>query len=130
MIYQKKRKKNHREKDNISVVFSFRRERSHTIYCVFSGDWGCSPTSKIARCVPPCPACHDCFQKKQDIKTVQFLFNYASFYPTSLNCSHLSHNVVSFFTDLLLILVSLRYLVYNVMVIIMPGLQCPQSKSR
>ena len=56
--------------------------------------------------------------RKKDTKTVQFLFNSASSYPTSLSCDQLSHEVVSFFTDLLLILVSLRYLVYNVMVII------------
>jgi len=47
MIYQKKRKKNHRKKDNISIVFSSQRERSHTIYCVFNGDWGYSPTSRF-----------------------------------------------------------------------------------
>ena len=124
-------KKKHRNRDNLFLCFfSSQRERSHTSYCVFNGDWGYSPTSKNARCVPPCPACHDCFQKKQDINTVQFLFNSASSYPTSLNYGHLSHKVVILFTDLLLILVNLRYLVYNGMVIIMPGLQCPQSKSR
>ena len=52
-------KKKHRNRDSLFLCFfSSQRERSHTSYCVFNGDWGYSPTSKNARCVPPCPACH------------------------------------------------------------------------
>ena len=31
------------------MIFSSQRERSHTIYCVFNGDWGYSPTSRFGK---------------------------------------------------------------------------------
>lgn len=59
----KNKKKNHRNSGKLHCDFiSSQRERSHTIYCVFNGDWGYSPTSKSIRWSPVCPACHFCLK--------------------------------------------------------------------
>jgi len=42
-------KKKPRTKIIFPVFFSFQGESIHTIYCVFSGDWGYSPTSRFAK---------------------------------------------------------------------------------